>query len=289
MQNLKQTQAILEQYKVLPKKSLGQNFLISERIIKKVIEINNLTKTDHILEIGPGIGALTKPLLENAKQVDAYEIDKRMITILQDQLASFSNLNLFQADILEVNLGYLYSEISTLKIIANLPYYITSKIVEKLICELPDCNTFCLMMQKEAADRILLRENHAKYGVTAILLALFGQVVYKFDVPANCFYPRPKVKSRVLLIKRNPNSVFFQHFHKNSENQILDFKQFLEISFSMRRKTLLNNWKKSEYSAQTSVLEQVLNKLEIDQKTRPEQISPEEFWKIYLNMADYKG
>ena len=140
-----------------------------------------------------------------------------MITILQDQLASFSNLNLFQADILEVDLGYLYSEILSLKIIANLPYYITSKIVEKLICELPNCNTFCLMMQKEAADRILLGANHAKYGVTTILLALFGKVVYKFDVPANCFYPRPKVKSQVLLIKRNPNSVFFNIFTKTQK------------------------------------------------------------------------
>lgn len=289
MPNLRKTKEILNEYKVLPKKSLGQNFLVSEKIIQKIIVANNLSKLDHVLEIGPGIGALTEPLLQKVKQVDAYEIDQNMISILKNTLKEYDNLNLYHEDILKVDLLSQYQTYTQIKIIANLPYYITTKIIEKIICELPNCDSLCLMMQKEAAERIQLTENQSKYGITAILVKLFGGITQKIDVNASNFYPRPKVNSQVLFITQSKDSVFNKQLQINPEFNILDFKLFLEKSFSMRRKTLINNWRKVDSPDIISNLENELEKLELNSFIRPEQISPEKFWQLYLNMANYRS
>ncbi len=283
--NLSDTKNILNAFSILPRHSLGQNFLVSENIAESIVSFSHISPKDNVIEIGPGIGALTEKIIAEDAMLTVYEIDHRMVEVLQSRFDSCKNLNIIESDILKIDLWQTYQTKSEIKIIANLPYYITSEIVEKLICEIPHSQSMCLMMQKEAAERLLLRPNDSRYGITAVLLALYGRVNHKLRVSADKFFPRPKVHSQVLYIENTADNCFVEFAKKNPDFQVAHFKMFLEKAFSMRRKTLYNNLRSQYPDLTAENIQSFLEKAGIDQKKRPEQIEPEVFWKLFLSMA----
>lgn len=288
MLDLEQTKKILNEYNIMPRQSLGQNFLVSKDIINKTIEISNVTEQHTVLEIGPGLGALTSALLETGAKVIAYEIDRKMIQILEDRFNKHKNLFLDQQDILKVNLASQFTGTENLKIIANLPYYISAEIIEKLICELPFAQSMTLMLQKEAIERITLKPNDSRYGPTAILIALYGKIEDKIRVPANCFFPRPKINSQVILIEQDEKSLLTEKRNNDQTFDLISFNQFLHLCFAQRRKTLRNNLKNNlKIEIKTEELVQLVAPLNLDLNLRPEQISPKKFWQLYQSMANY--
>ncbi|HHU53460.1 MAG TPA: ribosomal RNA small subunit methyltransferase A [Clostridiaceae bacterium] len=285
MLDLTATKKILSDFNILPRQSLGQNFLISKSILRRIIEISDISDQSHVLEIGPGLGTLTSALLKCAARVSAYEIDKQMIAVIEQRLKDKMNLALYQQDILQVNLRKLYAEESNLQIVANLPYYISTEIIEKLLIEVPNAESMTLMLQKEAAERISLGPNNSRYGPTAILLKLYGKITDRVRVAPSCFYPQPKVSSQVIKIKRHPQSVLFS---TRVKIDLFRFNFFLQQCFAQRRKTIrnnLNNYFKNE------LLDQITDKIEqsdiVDLKLRPEQIPAEKFWQLYQSVANY--
>ncbi|NLJ70546.1 MAG: ribosomal RNA small subunit methyltransferase A [Clostridiaceae bacterium] len=285
MLDLSTTKEILNEFNILPRQSLGQNFLISQPIVQKIIEISNLSKQSHVLEIGPGLGSLTSVLLEFAAKVSAYEIDEQMIAVLEQRLSDKSNLALYHQNILQADLHALYAKEQNFQVVANLPYYISAEIIEKLLTEVPNMKSMTLMLQKEAVERISLGPNDSRYGPTAILIQLYGKITDKIKVASSCFYPQPGVSSQVIKIARDPKSVLFL----NMENMnLLKFKDFLKQCFAQRRKTIRNNLKNN---LKTKLSEQELSKIEqlkiVDFDLRPEQITAKKFWQLYLSVANY--
>ncbi len=287
MTDLSKTKDLLEKFQILPRQSLGQNFLVAESSIKKIIELSHLSSDDQVLEIGPGCGALTGPMLDLVDELTAYEIDSRLIGLLQERFSDHENFRLHQADILQVNLHKEMVGRNALKLVANLPYYISSACIEKVICELPYIKSLSLMLQKEAADRLTLKENQSRYGVTAILLRLFGRVEGSFKLGPNSFYPRPKVQSQVLFIQADPNSYFKKRLAQDPDFQVDDFRKFLVNAFAMRRKTLVNNLKAAYPDLQPDLFTYILAELGIQDRQRPEEIAPEKFWQLFDSVAEY--
>lgn len=288
MMDLNQTKKILSDYNILPRQSLGQNFLVSHETVKEIITASEIQTKDQVIEVGPGLGALTEAMLKLGCQVYAYEIDHRLITVLEDRLHNYKNFHLQEEDILKVNLKSDFANKESLKVIANLPYYITSEIIEKMICELPDCQSMSFMVQKEAAQRITLTANDSRYGPTAILVNLYGHINKRINVGASHFYPRPKINSQVLFIKKNQNSLLHQRPKLNANLSVSDFKNFLNQSFAMRRKTLLNNLKRcfNNFLSKEEI-KNILQKNKLSISARPQQITPEKFWQLYESMANY--
>ncbi len=214
---------------VRAKKNLGQHFLKDKNIAQNIVESLRANNVSKVLEIGPGLGALTSALLETGAKVIAYEIDRKMIQVLEDRFSKHKNLFLDQQDILKVNLASQFTGTKNLKIIANLPYYISAEIIEKLICELPFAQSMTLMLQKEAIERITLKPNDSRYGPTAILIALYGKIKDKIRVPANCFFPRPKINSQVILIEQDENSLLTEKRNNDQTLDLVSFNQFLHL------------------------------------------------------------
>ncbi len=282
--NLAETKHILERFSILPRHSLGQNFLVSDEISRQIVNLSAIEPQDTVIEIGPGIGALTEKIVASSKQAIVYEIDHRMVEVLESRFSN-EKLVIVENDILKEDLSEQFKARESVKVIANLPYYITSEIIEKLICEVPHSQSMCLMMQKEAAERLLIKENDSRFGVTAILISLYGGVKQKVKVTADKFYPRPKVHSVVLYIENDSDNCFMEYQKQNPDFQISHFKDFLQNAFSMRRKTLFNNLRKNYPEWSVQEIELILQKHEISLKSRPEQIPAKAFWKLYLSMA----
>ena len=285
MLDLSTTKLILNNFKITPRQSLGQNFLISESIVRRIIGISDLSKESHVLEIGPGLGTLTSALLESAAKVSAYEIDKQLIEVLKQRFSNNRKLALYHQNILQVDLYTLYSKQSNLQVVANLPYYISAEIIEKLLTEVPNALSMTLMLQKEAVERISLSPNDSRYCPTAILIQLYGRITEKIKVSPSCFYPRPSVNSQIIKITRNPESILFL---RRSNTDLLEFKQFLKQCFAQRRKTIRNNLKNN---LTPKLSAQVLRKIEklniVDLDLRPEQITSKKFWQLYQTVANY--
>ncbi|MGB4610182.1 MAG: 16S rRNA (adenine(1518)-N(6)/adenine(1519)-N(6))-dimethyltransferase RsmA [Saccharofermentanales bacterium] len=286
MLDLSATKKILNEFNVLPRQSLGQNFLISQSVVERIVGISDVSKQSHVLEIGPGLGALTAALLELSAQVSAYEIDKKMISVLEHRLRDKANLLLYRQDILKADLRALYAEESDFQVIANLPYYISTDIIEKLITEVPNATSMTLMLQKEAVERISLGPDDSRYGPTAILIQLYGKITERIKVAPSCFYPQPGITSQVIKITRDPDSVFFPNCEKID---LLEFKQFLQQCFAQRRKTIRNNLKnclRPKLSVRNLAEIEQLNIVNLN--FRPEQISAKKFWQLYQYVANYK-
>ena len=285
MLDISATKKILNDFNILPRQSLGQNFLISKSIVQRIIEISDLSKQSHVLEIGPGLGALTSVLLEHVAKVSAYEIDHQMIEVLEQRLSDKFNLALYHQNILQVDLHALYAEERNFQVVANLPYYISAEITEKLLTEVPNALSMTLMLQKEAVERISLEPNNSRYGPTAILIQLYGRITEKIKVASSCFYPQPGVSSQIIKITRDPESVLFSNLNNTN---LFEFKQFLKQCFAQRRKTIRNNFKNSlrpKLSAQALSEIELLNI--IDFESRPEQITAKKFWQLYQSVANY--
>ena len=232
------TRAILERHGFTFKKSFGQNFLTDTNILQKIVDTAEIDKNVNVIEIGPGIGALTEFLAENAAEVMAFEIDDRLVPILADTLRDFDNVTVVNQDILKVDLAQYIAEFKNpdlpIKVVANLPYYITTPILMHLIESGIPFSEFVVMMQKEVADRISAQPNTKAYGSLSIAVQYYMTAKVAFIVPRTVFVPAPNVDSAILkMVRRDEPAV-----------EVQDEKFFFKVtkaSFVHRRKTLWNN------------------------------------------------
>ena len=232
------TRAILERHGFTFKKSFGQNFLTDTNILQKIVDTAEIDKKVNVIEIGPGIGALTEFLAENAAEVMAFEIDDRLVPILADTLRDFDNVTVVNQDILKVDLAQYIAEFKNpdlpIKVVANLPYYITTPILMHLIESGIPFSEFVVMMQKEVADRISAQPNTKAYGSLSIAVQYYMTAKVAFIVPRTVFVPAPNVDSAILkMVRRDEPAV-----------EVQDEKFFFKVtkaSFVHRRKTLWNN------------------------------------------------
>lgn len=273
------TRAVLERHGFTFKKSFGQNFLTDTNILQKIVDTAEIDKNVNVIEIGPGIGALTEFLAENAAEVMAFEIDDRLIPILADTLRDFDNIKVINEDILKSDLQSRIKEFANpdlpIKVVANLPYYITTPILMHLIESKIPFAEFVVMMQKEVADRISAEPNTKAYGSLSIAVQYYMTAKVAFVVPRTVFVPAPNVDSAILKMTRREQPLV----------QVKDedfFFRVSKISFVHRRKTLWNNLtshfgKADETKAK---LEQALEIAEIKPSIRGEALSIAEFAKL---------
>lgn len=234
--NAKNTIEILQKYDFNFQKKFGQNFLIDKNILEKIVDAANLTKDDCVLEIGPGIGTMTQYLAERAGIVIAVEIDKNLIPILQDTLSSYNNVKIINADILKVDINRIVKEENNgkpIKIVANLPYYITTPIIMQLFESHIELESITVMVQKEVADRMQAHPGTKDYGALSLAVQYYSKPEIITVVPSSCFMPRPNVDSTVICLK-------------SCEKQCMDAEAeaylfaVIRASFNQRRKTLVN-------------------------------------------------
>lgn len=270
----KNTIEILQKYNFVFQKRFGQNFLVDTRILEKIIGAAGITKDDCVLEIGPGIGTMTQYLCESARKVIAVEIDKTLIPILGDTLSEYDNVSVINEDILKVDINKLVEEENggrPIKVVANLPYYITTPIIMGLFESHVPIDSITIMVQKEVADRMKEGPGSKEYGALSLAVQYYAKPEIVTNVPANCFMPRPNVGSAVIRLTR----------HKEVPVQVDNEKQMFRIiraSFNQRRKTLQNSVCNSPELSFTK--EQVVSTLEtmgLSATIRGEAMSLEEF------------
>ena len=235
------TTAVLEKYHFVFQKKFGQNFLIDPRVLEKIIAAAEITKDDFVLEIGPGIGTMTQYLCASAREVAAVEIDKALIPILEDTLKEYDNVQIINEDILKVDIGKLAREKNQgrpIKVVANLPYYITTPIIMGLLESHVPFETITIMVQKEVAVRMKTGPGSKDYGALSLAVQYYVKPEIVANVPPNCFMPRPNVGSAVIRLTR----------HREPALDVRDEKlmfRLIRASFNQRRKTLVNGLKNS--------------------------------------------
>jgi len=283
MNNLyEETKFILKKYGIFANKSLGQNFLVNENVVKTIIEKSNITKEDLIIEIGPGLGTLTKELLNYAGKVIAIELDKKMIKILTDRLGLRNNFELINDDILKVDLNNLINinlknlNLKRAKIVANLPYYITTPIIMKLLEDNLNIETITVMIQKEVADRIIAIPGKKDSGAITYAIYYYAESEKILEVDKESFIPTPAVESEVIKLKKREKPPV------DVKDKELMFK-IIKYAFMQRRKTLVNALENSNIFNSKSEILEVLEALKIDTKIRGEALSLEDF----KNIANY--
>jgi len=275
--NIIRTQDILRRHDFNFKKKFGQNFLTDHNILTKITQTAELSKEVNVIEIGPGIGSLTQYLLEEAAEVMAFEIDKSLIPILKETMAPYDNFTLVSADILKVD---LLSEIQKfknpnlpIKVVANLPYYITTPILMHLIESKIPFSEFVVMMQKEVADRIAASPKTKAYGSLSIAVQYYMEASVAFIVPRTVFIPAPNVDSAILKMVRREAPLV------EVEDEEWFFKT-MHSSFVHRRKTLMNNLQAAFGKESKPEIEKLLAQAEISPTIRGEALSIEEFAKL---------
>ncbi len=273
------TQEILKKYGFAFKKSLGQNFLIDTNILRRIVDHAELTEESGAIEIGPGIGALTEQLAKRSKKVTAFEIDQRLLPILKDTLSPYDNVTVILEDILKANVAKVIDEefagIDDVMVVANLPYYVTTPIILKLLTENLPIRGLVVMLQKEVADRIAAKPGTKEYGSLSIAIQYYTEAETVMIVPKTVFMPQPNVDSAVIrLVKRAKPIV-----------EVKDEDFFFTVtrsSFAQRRKTILNNLT-SQLPDGKSKKDQILKALEqtgIDPTRRGETLSIAEFGRL---------
>lgn len=272
MSVLKETRFIMDKYHISANKNLGQNFLIDDETVLGIVNVANISKDDLVIEIGPGLGTLTKELLERAGQVTCIELDKRMIEILQDRFSMYNNFELINNDVLKVDLKEIIkkSNLANTKIVANLPYYITTPIIMKLLEERLEIQTITVMIQKEVADRLITKPGTGDTGAITYAINYYSEPKRVLEVPNTAFIPEPKVNSSViqLQILKEPK------VKVEDEAKLFDL---IKTAFMQKRKTLVNGLANSNKYGTKEKIEQVLNNLNIDLKIRPEKLTLEQF------------
>lgn len=269
------TTEIMQQHGIQMKKSLGQNFLVEPRMLEKMIEAGGVDDKTTVIEIGPGIGALTQYLAHYAKRVLAFEIDPRFVTILQDTLADYDNVTVEHQDILKVDFtseAYQWlHDVERLVVVANLPYYITTPIILNLMESRLPFERLVMMMQKEVAERMTASVGTKAYNSLTIAIQNTMESDIAFIVPKNVFIPKPNVDSAVLrLTKREQPQV--------DVDNLVAFEQFVQQAFKQRRKTLWNNLKELGTSEQMTLL---FEQVAIEPSRRAETLTIHEFAALY--------
>lgn len=275
--NIQNTIAVLQKYKFVFQKKYGQNFLIDTHVLDKIIASANITKQDCIVEIGPGIGTMTQYLAENAREVIAVEIDKMLIPILADTLSEYNNVTVLHKDILKVDMHKLVDEKNggrPVKIVANLPYYITTPIVMGLFESHVPMESITIMVQKEVADRMQVGPGTKDYGALSLAVQYYAKPEIVTNVSPNCFMPRPKVGSAVIKLTKHQKPIV------EVESEALLFA-IIRASFNQRRKTLVNSLANAaglSYSKET--IKESLSKMELTENVRGETLSLEQFARL---------
>lgn len=279
------TKEILEKHGFSFKKSLGQNFLIDTNTLGNIVSHADLSKKVGVIEIGPGIGALTEHLARAAGKVVAYEIDGRLLPVLEDTLSPYDNVTVVHEDILKVDLKQAiveyFSDYDDVVVVANLPYYVTTPIIMKFLLEKIAISGMIIMMQKEVADRITASPSTKAYGSLSIAIQYYMDAKVAMIVPKTVFIPQPNVESAVLRLTRK----------KQPPADVIDEDFLFKVSrgsFVQRRKTILNNLQSSltDGKAKKEQILEALNEASIDPRRRGETLSIEEF--VELSNALYK-
>lgn len=275
------TQAILNRYHLSAKKSLGQNFLTDLNVLNNIVKAANLNNEDNVIEIGPGIGGLTEYLARSAKRVLAFEIDQNLLPVLDDTLSPYNNVKIINEDILHANLPKIikddFNDEHPIKVVANLPYYITTPIILDLLKGNAEFDNITVMMQKEVAQRLVADPGSRDYGSLSVIIQYMNNVEIAFEVSHKSFIPAPNVDSAIVTLAKK----------ESIENEVFDvksFSSFVRACFAHRRKTFWNNMQ-GLFGKESDTKEQVqavLDNLNIKPGIRPEKISVDQ----YVEMAN---
>ncbi len=268
----KATKSVVEKHNFKFSKSLGQNFLIDDNVIDKILNGARLSEGDNIIEVGPGIGTLTREMGKIADKVVAIEIDKSLIPILKETLGEFDNIEVVNNDILKVNIEELVKEKfdnKPIKLVANLPYYITTPIVMKFLEENIPVTDIVVMVQKEVADRMNAKPSTKDYGALSVAVQYYCDTEIVAKAPRHMFIPQPNVDSTVIGLHVREEKKY------NVDNEDIFFKT-VKASFGQRRKTLLNSLGGLGFLNKDEIKE-VLKQSNIDEKRRGETLTIEEF------------
>ena len=275
--NPQNTIEVLQKYNFNFQKKFGQNFLIDEHVLDKIIRAAEITKDDYVLEIGPGIGTMTQYLACAAREVTAVEIDRALIPILEDTLKEYDNVSIINEDILKVDIAALAKEKNggrPIKVVANLPYYITTPIIMGLFESHVPLESITVMVQKEVADRMQVGPGTKDYGALSLAVQYYAEPYIVANVPPNCFMPRPAVGSAVIRLTR----------HQKPPVEVMDEKlmfRLIRASFNQRRKTLANGLKNSgELNLSKEVITAAIEKLGKGSSVRGEALELEEFARL---------
>ena len=266
-----ETISILNKYGLRANKKLGQNFLINEEIINGIIEKAEVSKDDVVIEIGPGLGSLTKELINNAKKVIAIELDPNMVDILKTRFGLYDNFEIIYGDVLKVNLNELISGYDSVKVVANLPYYITTPIIMKLLEDRLNIKSITVMVQKEVGERICSSYKDKEYGAITVSVLYYTTPNIIIDVPKDNFLPAPEVDSCVIKLD----------LLEKPRVKVKDEKLFFRLvkgAFTQRRKTINNSLTCVGRSKEE--IKDILAKLNIDEKLRAENLSIEQYAEI---------
>ena len=271
--NPKNTIEVIQKYDFDFQKKFGQNFLIDERVLEKIISAAEVNKDDFVLEIGPGIGTMTQYLAENAREVMAVEIDKNLIPILSDTLSAYDNVSILNADILKVDIAKIVEEKNggkPVKVVANLPYYITTPIIMGLFESHVPIDSITVMVQKEVADRMQSGPGTKDYGALSLAVQYYAEPYVVANVPPNCFMPRPNVGSAVIRLTSHKKPVAVK-------NEKLMF-DIIRASFNQRRKTLVNGlYNVGGLNKSKEELAAVLESIGLTANVRGETLTLEQF------------
>lgn len=276
---LEETKFIMKKYHIKANKSLGQNFLIDDKVVEKIIDGSNVNENDLVIEIGPGLGTLTKFLLEKAKKVICVELDKKMIKILEDRFKLYHNFELLHSDILKVDLNSIIkrekenSDIKEVKIVANLPYYITTPIIMKLLEDKLDLDSITVMIQKEVADRLIATPGDKDTGAITYSVYYYATSEAILEVPNDSFIPEPEVTSEVIKLK----------IRKTPPVEVKSKKVMFKIiksAFMQRRKTLLNALTNTKVFLNKEEGLKILNELNLPEDVRAEKLTLQDFANI---------
>ena len=271
------TLAVINRYEFAFQKKFGQNFLIEQGIVDKIVREAGVTPEDFVLEIGPGIGTMTQVLCENAREVAAVEIDRNLIPILEDTLSEYDNVTIINDDILKVDINKLADEKNggkPIKVVANLPYYITTPIIMGLFESHVPLESITIMVQKEVAERMQTGPGSKDYGALSLAVQFYARPEIVVNVPPECFMPRPNVGSAVIRLKR------YEKPPVEVEDEKLMFR-LIRASFNQRRKTLANGLNNSpEIGYSREQIAEAIEKLGRGATIRGEALTLEEFAKL---------
>lgn len=276
---LEETRFTMKKYNIRANKNLGQNFLINEEVVKNIVGCSNIEKEDLVIEIGPGLGTLTKYLLEKAGKVICIELDTKMLQILEDRFSLYNNFELINNDVLKVDLKNIIKKekeegkIKNVKIVANLPYYITTPIIMKLLEEELELESITVMIQKEVADRLIATPGEKNTGAITYSVYYYADSEEIMEVPNSSFIPEPEVTSKVikLNIRKEPAVK-----PKDKEKMF----KIIKYAFMQKRKTLLNSLTNNGVFKNKTQGTEILNSLGIKENVRPEELTLEQFEKI---------
>ena len=284
--NPQKTIEVIQKYEFAFQKKFGQNFLIDTHVLDKIISAAEIAKDDLVVEIGPGIGTMTQYLACAAREVVAIEIDKMLIPILQDTLSAYDNVTIINEDVLKVDLNKMAEEKNggrPVKVVANLPYYITTPIIMGLFENHVPLHSITIMVQKEVADRMRMGPGTKDYGALSLAVQYYAEPYLVANVPQNCFMPRPKIGSAVIKLT----------VHEKPPVTVRDEKlmfRLIRASFNQRRKTLangLNNSPELHYSKEQ--IAEAIERLELSPSVRGEALNLEQFAKLADVLLELEG